>query len=605
MRTAALLIFLSSLPLRGAELHFPKNVKPGGELAARIALTENRLAHQPFDLDLVVQDVARVSGLERRFEEYEGDVSGRTLGSWSFISRLKGSRPVKLDSLFERIRLHQAAEGYFGRDQQKIGWDYWGRQIFGHGRLLGGLVQYYHLTRDQRALDAASRLGDYFTAKIPVWTALHVDNPWTVADKWVQWGEDKSDRQHFVKTHMTSILESLMMLYEIDPQQRYLDAGRSIFDLFPEFGHYHSHSYMNTMVGMAMLYSHTGSHDVLSRLYDLYWQDIVNRSSVIDGGMREWFPADHRTEGCSITDWIRLNLYLWRITRDAVYLDAAENAWFNALNFHQTANGAFGHAVCTPAGYEQAYSEAWWCCTMHGLWAYAELINFAAVCGESDLWFNFYAPLSFELRDMRFDMETGYPRDGAIRITCRSDAAAPVTTRLRIPEWADSVNVTLNNEPVKGTLDRGWFSFDHSWKKDDALHLRIGLSLRLVDRGGNDLLRRRQLGDHVYRTSFLYGPLLLAADRRHNRALPDLIVFDANEEYRPLPVEAGPFVLDRAHFEIPAVTAGERTTVHLNPMSEQTGYQVWTDEWRNFIRNGEQPIQREAVRIEHAVEITR
>ena len=39
------------------------------------------------------------------------------------------------------------------------------------------------------------------------------------------------------------------------------------------------------------------------------------------------------------------------------------------------------------------------------------------------------------------------------------------------------------------------------------------------------------------------------------------------------------------------------------PISEQTGYQQWTDEWRNFIRNGEKPIYREKVQIIHDVSI--
>ena len=78
------------------DLRFPTNVQLDGDLARRIALTERRLQSHPFDLDFIVQDVARTEGKRRRFEEYEGDVSGRLLGAWSYISRLTDSIALPL-----------------------------------------------------------------------------------------------------------------------------------------------------------------------------------------------------------------------------------------------------------------------------------------------------------------------------------------------------------------------------------------------------------------------------------------------------------------------------------------------------------------------------
>ena len=75
------------------------------------------------------------------------------------------------------ILQYQTQEGYFGRDQRPDGWDYWGRQTFGHGRLLGGLVQYYRLTEDESVLAAAKKLGNYFISSINVWTSSHEENP--------------------------------------------------------------------------------------------------------------------------------------------------------------------------------------------------------------------------------------------------------------------------------------------------------------------------------------------------------------------------------------------------------------------------------------------
>ena len=120
MRTIKTIFILLPILLSAKEFHFPQNVTLGGELARRVELTQKRFQHQPFDIDLIVQDVARKPDLKRRFEEYQGDVSGRTLGCWSYMSRLLGEHPKKLDDIFETILGYQHDDGYFGQDQEKI-----------------------------------------------------------------------------------------------------------------------------------------------------------------------------------------------------------------------------------------------------------------------------------------------------------------------------------------------------------------------------------------------------------------------------------------------------------------------------------------------------
>lgn len=604
-KLAVLFILVFPLSLLSEEFNFPTKVKLAGELEKRVRLTEKRLSHHPFDVDLVVQDVARIPEKKRRFEEYEGDVSGRILGSWSYMSRLLDEHPEKLDQIFQQILKYQDQEGYFGIDQQNIDWDFWGRQTFGHGRLLGGLVQYYHLTKNKRALDAACQLGDYFVKKIPSWTTAFEDNPWSNKNDWVTWQDEKSNRQHFLKTHQTSILESLMMLYEIYPKQEYLDAGYALVDLFPDFGQYHSHSYMNTMAGMAMLYNHTKNHKVFCTLFDLYWQKVMKYGYKIDGGIREWFPDDFRTEGCSITDWIRLNLFMWTITTESVYLDEAENALINALYFHQTANGAFGHAVCTPDGYDSQYAEAWWCCTMHGLWAFADIINFSAVSKKDELWLNFYLTKQFGIsisdKEIQFTLSTKYPHDGNILMTCETDQPITFITHLRIPQWADNFTIKVNEKTITGTFEKSIFAFERTWTSGDKLELILPFDIRVVDMYGNNFLKQRELSDDIYSAYLYYGPLLLAVDKKHNEKFPEVLIYDKNINYQTKGTDDN-FEIGTAHFYIPAQSENREYTAILTPMSEQTGFEQWTDEWKNFVRNGEKPLKRQEIRIRHQIQ---
>ncbi len=589
----------------GAEqIHTPARITPGGQLEKRIELTEKRLQHHPYDLDLIVQDVARIPGLKRRFEEYEGDVSGRILGAWSYISRLTGQHPAKLDSIAERILPHQNADGSFGMSQIDDGWDMWGRQIFGHGRLLVGLIQYYRLCGDQQVLNAAQRLGDYFKNTVPKWTTLYADHPWTEKG-YADWENPQSNRRHFIKTHQTSILEGLVMLYEETGDDSILETGKKVAGLMPEWGHYHSHSYLNTLTGMAMLYAHTKDADLFQQLSERYWQYVMRYGKRIDGSVCEWYPVDHRTEGCSLTDWLRLNLALWSITQDAVYLTEAENTWRNGLYFHQTANGAFGHAVITPAGYESAYSESWWCCLMHGLYAYAELLNYTAASRNQTVRINFLTPASCDLmvneNPVQLSVETDYPAGGNVIIKINPDSSQKFLLKCRIPDWAENPGVKLNGASKKIERSDGYLSIERTWKAGDELAIEFAVPLRVLDEQGNNLLKKRHFDRYAYPAFIFHGPLLLAADTKHNADFPQEIIFDQNRIAKLSAKDDNSFAISGTHYQFPSRIGNIAGHTVLVPMGEQTGYKDWTDQWRLFKRNGEEPIQRVPVQTRHKV----
>ncbi|HKJ68365.1 MAG TPA: beta-L-arabinofuranosidase domain-containing protein [bacterium] len=581
--------------------NFPTQVKVAGDLADRMQLTERRLAGHPFSLRLVTEDIARREDYQRRFEEYEGDVSGRTLGAWSYLSRLTGQRPAKLDSLAEQILSYQTPEGYFGVNQQPEGWDYWGRQIFGHGRLLVGLVEYYRLSHDDRFLQAAKKLGDYLAAGIPGWTTAHQGNPWDE-------NRDPTDfRSQFIKTHYTSVMEGLVLLYEISGEEKYLEAARTVVPLLPEFGVYHSHSYMNTLVGIAKLYLHTGVERDRNLLTDIYWQDIKAQVDQPDGGTCEYFPVNRRTEGCSVTDWLRLNLHMWAVTGEGRYMDEAENIWWNALNFHQTHNGAFGHSVMNARGYEAPYSESWWCCTMHGMFAHAALLKFSAAGAAKHLWVNLYAPLESKVTaagvPVEIRMHTDYPAEGNISITVFPEHQTEFVLRLRVPEWAQSTyQVQVNGDEIEPEMTRGYAVVRRVWKPGDQVSLRLPIELRVEDGRGNTLSDDERFYDVFTSATIHRGPMLLASDLHYNDALPDTLYLtpEAAVDARP-EVQSDHFRYPENHVQLPAWINGRRASVTLVPMAEQTGYGEWADELPTFRRNGEEPIQRVPVRIKFTV----
>lgn len=133
----------------------------------------------------------------------------------------------------------------------------------------------------------------------------------------------------------------------------------------------HSHAVLLTLLGLLDLYEVTHRKIFLHAATGAA-DKIATYMTFIDGAPPEFFPWSARNEGCSIADWLVLNLRLGGLTRGARYFEIAEHVWRNALYSNQGSNGGFGHRHCSAdrRGYSGEGCEAWWCCSYHGLRGY-------------------------------------------------------------------------------------------------------------------------------------------------------------------------------------------------------------------------------------------
>lgn len=94
------------------------------------------------DEEFIIQDALPDQKRIRIHQRFNGDISGRYLGLYS-----------------QRLFAVQNDDGSFG---YRIGTDVFFPKIYGNGRMLLGLTQYYRLTGDPRALRAAHGLVGYY-----------------------------------------------------------------------------------------------------------------------------------------------------------------------------------------------------------------------------------------------------------------------------------------------------------------------------------------------------------------------------------------------------------------------------------------------------------
>jgi hypothetical protein len=389
------------------------------QLGFRLGLARTRTAAYPLDsLDFIMIDLERPEGSSRHASWCTGDLTGRLLEFLSISEGVDGKSDPRLGALFERILKQRRPSGLFSRFHDRSGGPPEGHFLAGSGRLFPGLVRYHELTGDSRALDAATGLA----ARL-----------WSVRDAW---------RKHLQATSCRVIeawvSEPFARLSAIDPDPRWLQFCGMIRDyLGPCDVPCHSHGYQSTLRGLQAASLLTG---------DLSWNEkpermrrmIIERHfETADGCICESFPHSSRNEGCSIADWLILNLNAGLILDDDAAYDKAEHVFWNALSFNQWITGCFGHRALTSFGYGMPLEEAWWCCVHEAGMAMSEMARHVVTARNGTLRVNFLITGRYTVplhggKEAVITIVTDYPAKAEATINV-AGAPASMPVRVRVP----------------------------------------------------------------------------------------------------------------------------------------------------------------------------
>ena len=103
--------------------------------------------------EFLLADVRPTAG--RRFTEFSGDLSGRYIGALATAGQVYGAKFPSLDGLVQKVIACQKPDGYFGRSfDYKKPTDDDLALLWGNGRLLVGLVEYYRVKPSPEVLTA-------------------------------------------------------------------------------------------------------------------------------------------------------------------------------------------------------------------------------------------------------------------------------------------------------------------------------------------------------------------------------------------------------------------------------------------------------------------
>jgi hypothetical protein len=453
------------------------------QLSFRIGLARAHTAHYPLDrMDFIMIDLERPDGRSRHASWCTGDLTGRLLEFLSCAEGIDGNNDSRLDVLFERILKQRRPSGVIGRFGPSVrnpdpenDW----LQTACAQRLSCGLMRYFDLTGDARALDAAVGLGNRL---------------WNVRDGWRKFMKDTQSCNFYAW-----MSEFFAQLYATTAEPRWLEFCGVIRDHIGlcDDKHIHAHMFLSTLRGLQRMALATG---------DVSWNEKAeeNRRRIIerhyempDGCVCEGFPHSGRNEGCAIADWLILNLNAGLLGAPDAY-EKAERIFWNALSFNQSVTGGFGHRPLTGNGYGvEGMSECWWCCVHDAGMAMSEYARHAVTFRNGAVHVNLLVPGRFEVplpgdKWAKVKIDTAYPTRAEATIEAEN-LPSNVPLKLRVPSCV---------------------------RKPDVKESRIDGKAQITLRG--------ELGHRIERCDpgviLTYGPLVLVPATRLSRpaSLPHL-----------------------------------------------------------------------------------
>ena len=590
-----------------------KSVKVGGYVGGRIDdCFRHRVMEQ--DVDEIVEPFRHRVESWKWNSEFWGKWTLGAIGAYRYTgdAALYG----KIAKSVGDIIATQTPDGYIGNyapEYQTKKWDIWGQKY-----TMLGLLSWYELTGDRKALDAAAGVADHLLSQV---------------------GPGKTDivlTGDYRGMPSSTVLEPIMSLYNKTGERRYLDfasyivaqwetpegpqlISRADVPVAMRFPHPDSwFSYENGQKAYEMMSCYEGlleyykvtenkaDYDAVLKTYSHILAEEINvagSGSAVEcwygGRALQTVPTYHTMETCVGFTWMQFCSRLLALTGDSRYADNIERTFYNAIL------GALKDDGCQIAKYTPL--EGWRvegerqcglninCCNANGPRAFAMIPALAYRADGDCLTVNFYGESEADVRlgkrsSLRVVQTGGYPVSGDVAVELSPSKPADFTVALRIPEWSrnakariisgtDTLAVSL------GSLAAGEYArISRRWKAGDRVELSLDMTARVVERNGCQAIVR--------------GPLVLARDSRFNDGFVDegVVIQTASDGS----VELTPVVGDG--FAWMAFTApmfvgtdlennGKPRQIHLcdfasagNTWDKSVRYRVWLPKTLNVMR---------------------
>lgn len=471
------------------------------------------------DADRLMRGFGDISGRKINAEKYGGwensAIQGHTLGH--YLTAVSQAFAASKDKELKKITdymisvldgcqlkngyLHAIPESHF--DQIESGntsgtWVPW----YSMHKILAGLIDDYTFTGNEKALEIASKLGD--------WAYSHTS----------RWTEET--QKTVLNVEYGGMNDCLYNLYKYTKNENHLSAAHS-FDEMTLFeplykgedvlNGKHANTTIPKIIGALNRYTVTGEEYYLQVAAN-FWEMVVKNHTYITGGNSEWehfgepkvLDAERTNcncETCNTYNMLKLSRELFKITGDKKYSDYYENTFINAiLSSQNPQTGMTTYFQPMATGFFKVYSsptDHFWCCTGSGMENFSKLSDSIYFYGADSLFVNRYTSSSvvWEEKGLTITQNADLPK---VTFTIKGSAEAKIV--LKVPDWCEEKpTVRISGDKKLVIVKDGFIILECEWNDGDTIEYEMNMQVVA-----------HALPDNENTVAFKYGPWVLSAD---------------------------------------------------------------------------------------------
>jgi len=504
--------------------------------------------------------------------------------SYSLASIPDPKLEAYLDSIIAIIKVGQEPDGYIttwftiDRAHPPANWvkpstRRWENEISSHelynsGHLFEAAAAHYWVTGKKNFLDIATRNADLLVANF---------------------GKGKLS----IPPGHEIVETGLVKLYAITHNKQYLDLAKYFIDVrgdsttHPLYGAYNQDhipvAKQEEAVGHAVRgeYLYAGVTDIAAiyndssyqRALDKIWNNVVEKKTYVTGGVGarhegEAFGDNYElpnlsayAETCAAIGSVAWNQRMFMLHGDSKYYDVLERTLYNGVISGISTDGTkffYPNPLESDGKFKfnqgAATRQSWFdcsCCPTNMIRFLPTLPGLIYASQGDTVFVNLFVSSDAKLQagngtiDIR--QQTGYPWDGAVKLTVVPDKKSTFSLRIRIPGWARNkpfpgtlyhyaeasptqVSLKINGEENPVDVSQGYITLTRAWQPNDVVELLLPMEVREIVT--NDLVR-----DNKNKVAVEVGPIVYCMEEIDNK----------NFETMTLPAPSG-LHITREHF---------------------------------------------------------
>src|SRR5256884_601309 len=236
-------------------------------------------------------------------------------------------------------------------------------------------------------------------------------------------------------------------------------------------------------------------------------------------------------ESCAAIGNMMWNWRMLAATGDAKFTDVIERALYNGINSGMSLDGTL-YCYRNPLAFDPSNGDKirnpWYdttCCPPNLERTFASLPGYFYSTSGDGIYLHLYdnSELDWHLEngtDLKVTQKTNYPWDGSVEIAVVPAAASHFTFYLRIPGWAERMQVSVNGKALAGAKPGEYLPIQRRWSPGDAIRLQMEMTPQMIQ-------ANPRLVDDTGRVAIQRGPLVYCMeelDQPNGVALADVAV---------------------------------------------------------------------------------